>query len=209
MPCKVQENSRLAIKVLTHGPLTSSAAISLSFTAFLSHVPGMFFGTTMVMVTVALVMAVVVTNIYAKKDSLTPPPRWLVNLAGYFYPAYLPENIGDIHSYRRRHSRSKGSHDYYGNHGNGRHSDVLSISDGELETLACSNSCKHGCKVRGSGDGGPVMAPTDRLDIEWRMIARFADRAFFWLFVVISTCTFTALFLKMIPPIPFIPSGGV
>jgi hypothetical protein len=52
----------------------------------------MYFASTMAMVSIALVMAVIVTNIYAKKNSPERCPMWAVHLASRFFPAhYLPE----------------------------------------------------------------------------------------------------------------------
>ena len=52
----------------------------------------MFFASTMVMVSVALVMAVIVTNIYAKQNSSDRCPEWAVRLACRFYHDHtLPE----------------------------------------------------------------------------------------------------------------------
>lgn len=52
----------------------------------------MFFVSTMVMVTVALVMAVIVTNIYAKKESPERCPRWCIRIALHFYSSiHLPD----------------------------------------------------------------------------------------------------------------------
>jgi len=56
----------------------------------------MFFASTMIMVSIALVMAVIVTNIYAKKDAPQRCPEWTVRLASHFYPAhYLPGHNTD------------------------------------------------------------------------------------------------------------------
>jgi len=52
----------------------------------------MFFASTMLMVSIALVMAVIVTNIYAKKNSSQRCPEWAVHLASRIFPSYsLPE----------------------------------------------------------------------------------------------------------------------
>jgi len=52
----------------------------------------MFFASTMLMVSIALVMAVIVTNIYAKKNTSLRCPDWAVRLASRLYPSYgLPE----------------------------------------------------------------------------------------------------------------------
>ena len=48
------------------------------------------------MVTVALVMGVVTTNIYAKKDSGHSPPNWIVNTSKRLYPNFLPPKEIDI-----------------------------------------------------------------------------------------------------------------
>ena len=59
------------------------------------RVVGMFFGSTMVMVTIALVMAVIVTNIYAKKESPDRAPDWCIAIVSRFYPGqFLPERPG-------------------------------------------------------------------------------------------------------------------
>jgi len=53
---------------------------------------GMFFASTMLMVSIALVMAVIVTNIYAKKNTSLRCPKWAVHLASRIFPSYsLPE----------------------------------------------------------------------------------------------------------------------
>jgi len=52
----------------------------------------MFFASTMLMVSIALVMAVIVTNIYAKKNTSQRCPAWAVHLASRIFPSYgLPE----------------------------------------------------------------------------------------------------------------------
>ena len=52
-------------------------------------------GSTMVMVTIALVMAVIVTNIDAKKDSPERAPDWCIAVVSRFYPAhFLPQRPG-------------------------------------------------------------------------------------------------------------------
>jgi len=49
----------------------------------------MFFASTMVMVTIALVMAVIVTNIYAKKESSERAPDWCIAIVSRFYPGFF------------------------------------------------------------------------------------------------------------------------
>jgi hypothetical protein len=163
---------------------------------------GMFFGSTMVMVTIALVMAVIVTNIFAKKDSNTHAPRWIVKFSAYFYPMYLPERP-DLTTYQEQtqhHVHTK--HDCYNN---SRPGDIMSVSDGEIESLSDCSCCRQLCRRAINITDRLEM---DRIDIEWRVVARFSDRCFFWLFVIISTCVFTILFMKMVPPEPAKPAPG-
>ena len=155
---------------------------------------GMFFGTTMLMVTVVLVMAVISTNLYSRKDSARGPPIWMVNLVVKLYPEMMPprEILGD--SIRRK---TKGC--------NGRQSDIASISDqaGELDslTVSCANPphprrcCGHDVEyVR------PDQVDMDRIDAEWRMVSRFFDRLFFWIYLLLSCAVQIVLFLNMMPP---------
>ena len=178
----------------------------------------MFFGSTMVMVTIALVMTVIVTNIYSKKDSNTHAAAWIIKLASYFYPMYIPERPDittyhhqtEYHLHEKRHcfndSRPTPDRHHHGRLPTSQPTlpacDVMSsISDGELDSLAgCTNCCGRHSICEKSAEFGRPHVDADLIEIEWRIIARFADRCFFWLFLVISTCMFTLLFLKMIPP---------
>jgi len=47
----------------------------------------------MVMVTIALVMAVIVTNIYAKKESPERAPDWCIAIVSRFCTATKPEVV--------------------------------------------------------------------------------------------------------------------
>jgi len=129
---------------------------------------GMFFASTMIMVSIALVMAVIVTNIYAKKDTPQRCPKWTVRLASRFYPAhYLPG-----------HSVHTGPH-----------------SDRHGHTYTSRAPPSRGRQV-------PTTLETfdfRRSEAEWRMVAKFTDRVFFWLFFFMSLCVQANLFLQMIP----------
>jgi len=39
----------------------------------------------------------------------------------------------------------------------------------------------------------------ERYDAEWRLIAKFTDRVFFWIFLALSACVQTLLFIQMAP----------
>ena len=171
----------------------------------------MFFGSTMLMVTIALVMAVITTNIYNKKDSLHRCPRWVVALASKFYPAHLlpPDRSrpADHH-----HQYLSGKHSCNGGRGGAR-GDVLAITTdggaagaGEIESLTCGCCC-HCRKDSVSGIGMyPDVHPApstgfdfERAEAEWKMVAKFADRVFFWVFFALSSAVQTILFTQMVP----------
>ena len=170
----------------------------------------MFFGCTMLMVSIALIMGVVVTNIYAKKDSYEVCPRFIVRLAQKYYPRYMKSFISDnemmlspIKSTPRwRKSSCNG----------GRAGDIVSITDGELESLTGDGCCGRCRKIsdsthaRGYNRRAQRMLPhqasfdRERNDAEWQMVSKFADRILFWIYFVLSVSIQTVLFIKMIPP---------
>ena len=153
----------------------------------------MFFGSTMIMVTVALVMAVITTNLYAKKDSAVECPRWVVRMALKFFPEVVipPEKP------QRGSRRSK--HDC-----NGRQSDVLSVTDGELDSLTCGCCCHNGNSPMQTS----ATLDMERIEVEWKLVSKFMDRVFFWLFVALSLTVQVALFMHMVPKDPVTPKEG-
>ncbi len=159
---------------------------------FLGFVSGMFFGATMLMVTVALVMGVVTTNLFAKKDSGVSPPLWCVSLAKRFFPDFLPP--------KELESRPCGTHGKNGGCNNRRQSDIMSFTDGlpgpgELDSLTCG-CC---CHCRGDSESKLSQYEIDRIDAEWRLVSKFSDRCFFWLFVILSGVVQGVLFMHMVP----------
>ena len=140
------------------------------------------------MVTIALVMAVITTNVYAKKDSGISAPRWVCKVAMRMFSESVllpPETHSRVSRDRKQDC-------------NGRQVDVMSITDGELDSLTCGCCCH--CKRERDHRGFPRDIDYDRIEVEWRMVSKLCDRVFFWLFVVLSMCVQTALFLHMVPP---------
>lgn len=68
---------------------------------------GMFFASTMVMVSIALVMAVIVTNIYAKKNSSERCPAWALSFASRFYPSYHLQHMTEHRTPDQERNRRK------------------------------------------------------------------------------------------------------
>ena len=159
----------------------------------------MYFGSTMLMVTIALVMCVTVTNIYAKKDSPERCPPWVVNFVAKFYSkAYLPQVPPSSSHRSRKHSPA-----------NGKHGDIVSITDGEIESLTCA-CCSHCAGGSSASDACRYVPPPhihhstppfdySASEAEWKLVAKFADRMFFWLFVAISTTVQVLIFTQMVP----------
>ncbi len=165
----------------------------------------MFFGTTMLMVSVVLVMAVVTTNLYSRKDSGHGPPLRMVNLVIKLYPEMMPpkEVLGD--SVRKKDKKNSRGFD----NGRGRYDMGVVDHVGDAESLqGCAGdrglfsgatccSCRHDVEyVR------PDQVDMDRIDAEWRMVSRFMDRLFFWMYLILSICVQIALFRNMMPADP-------
>jgi Neurotransmitter-gated ion-channel transmembrane region len=177
----------------------------------------MFFASTMVMVSIALVMAVIVTNIYAKKDTPVRCPRWSVRLASRFYPAhYLPHVQAQPAVLERcatKPSRSNVPHHCLWQQcralsqtQNQQVRDVNTaheINDDDVICTCCF--CHRDTNVTLSLSRQPSMNiihdqfDFDRSQAEWRMVAKFTDRFFFWLFLAMSLLTHVSLFLQMVP----------
>ena len=174
----------------------------------------------MVMVTIALVMAVIVTNIYAKKDARTPAPAWAVHIAQKMYPDQpLParrqdpaDPSCDCNGRNRKAVSREGDESMCGCWGRPlsrphrashrteyRHPQgyPVIITSGDADPVADSPTCL--CCQRHS----PYNSFTDdfeRHEAEWKLVAKMADRVFFWMFLAITSPTQTALFMNMMPP---------
>ena len=212
----------------------------------------MFFASTMVMVTIALVMAVIVTNIYAKKESPERAPDWCIAIVSRFYPAYFLSNI-DTGSRLAKANRKRKCYGFpttrsaqlqptfpitstmaasknstAGDKAIGKpevviesgneitlHADDASGAkngkDASLEMIRSKDRCKCGNSDT-SDDNKPKVDDviTDqmrlrdkrdrqRAELEWKLVAKFTDRVFFWVFFVLSVVVQIALCLQICP----------
>jgi hypothetical protein len=162
------------------------------------------------MVSIALVMAVVVTNIYAKKDTSARCPRWSVRLASKFYPAHSlpqPAVLERAPAKSRYHIPSHHMCRTCPQTRNRQTRDVTntprdSIDDDVICTCCI---CRSDTNVTLSlSRQHPMTIVHDQFDLdrsqaEWRMVAKFTDRFFFWLFLAMSLLTHVNLFLQMVP----------
>jgi len=170
----------------------------------LAVVVGMFFASTMVMVTIALVMAVIVTNIYAKKESPERAPDWCIAIVSRFYPAnFLPERpINDPSA--ETGSRDKNAKRKRKYNADGCDCSISTITTGStqfpvvsLKRSPLAYCRKFGKPAESDTGNGPAPKPEvanvgtgdtkrkkitatssfdlERYDAEWRLIAKFTD----------------------------------
>ncbi len=142
----------------------------------------------MVMVSVALVMSVITTNLYAKKDSAQEAPRCIVRIAKKMYPEVLVPPEEKPHSH---HSQG------YKQNCNSRHSDIMSMADGEMDSLTCGCCCQ--CHNKPDFNN---QLDIDRIEAEWKLVSKMVDRCFFWIFMLLSIAVQSVLFMNMVPKGP-------
>ena len=207
----------------------------------------MFLVSTMVMVTIALVMAVIVTNIYTKKESPERAPDWCVAIVSRFYPKYF-------RSYNETGSRLSKAARKRKNRSLTATCNVQLLhtspipSEATLENTATGSRAtqkpevvietgneimQHASDSNGNGNGNnrspEVIMGVNRYDyvasennnpdvgeipdrkrsqdkhdrqrfeLEWKLIAKFTDRVFFWIFLVLSVCVQIVLILEILP----------
>jgi len=195
----------------------------------------------MIMVSIALVMAVIVTNIYAKKDVPQRCPKWTVRLAARFYPAHFLPGSLDSRVHYDRHGRSymlpaiiETTHQH-SQQSSAQPDDVTPLSPPGLRDAGDDSDCtgrstccacclrrhrKNSSKQEASDGTRAWIVPPSRTtssshgrqvpttlesfdfrrsEAEWRMVAKFTDRVFFWLFLVMSLGVQANLFLQMVP----------
>lgn len=180
----------------------------------------------MIMVSIALVMAVVVTNIYAKKDMPQRCPEWTVRLALRFFPAHYMPGM-DTGPHYGRHNRTHAlpaiieRRTVETTQPASARPDVSQLPPPHLAAMKVTGSNDEdrtgrlsccGCRLRrkdasklGASDGDRASTPSRasrgshvpttletfdfrRSEAEWRIVAKFTDRVFFWLFLVMSLC---------------------
>jgi len=202
------------------------------------RIAGMFFASTMVMVTIALVMAVIVTNIYAKRESPERVPNWCVAIVSRFYPVYfraLDETEGRITTPNKK-GKSKSSTTTCNDPPSSSEKvatrkwvsqtpAVVIETGNEIIQLADDSGSADNPALDAMNDGSgypsghsvpevnkpeisevtmDLKRPLDkrdrrRMELEWKLVAKFTDRVFFWIFLVLSIIVQSALFLQMVP----------
>ena len=160
---------------------------------------GVLFGTTMVMVSIALVMAVIVTNLYLRKDSdqrVPYPIRRLFLGRSKVRKNSIPPT-----------PKIMLNNDQHLNHDGKLHNDVEidNISNlSEMEGLTCRGErCfKRKSTIYRSAQEQDTSA---LISYEWQKLAKCVDRICFWLFFVSSIAALSAMFCS----IPTAFNGGI
>lgn len=176
---------------------------------------GILYGLTMFMVSIALVMAVIVTNIYLRKDAGHRVPPWLRRTSdGGALPRLTDEpnhcghlttqatkprdieldSVSIISVDGRENFRSRVNSNSYGTGSWLANSHRRALS----QEVAAGTRLSRPSLL-------PMMTETElraasRLEIygqEWRLLAKRVDRIFFWIFVGSSVGALLAMFLSL------------
>ena len=137
----------------------------------------------MLMVSIALVMAVIVTNIHLRSDSTKPVPHVVRSL------------------FLRRSSTSSSPYSY-------RRCPVRGATG---RTFSGVEPTAGGCRRRNSGPttskpplrcsdltaDGRRISPADVEREDWRRLAKVVDRLFFWIFLAISVGSLAAMYIRI------------
>lgn len=165
---------------------------------------GILFGLTMFMVSIALVMSVIVTNIFLRKDSGRRVPGWLRRASRIGSLSRIKDervdhaaaevirsndlDLDDCEEDATRDFRQNcrtGSWVYSGHR---RH-----VLPPEVTTVKTRASTTAEAEQKTASSRGGAEAPGD----EWRRLAKRVDRIFFWVFVAASVGALLAMFLSL------------
>ena len=129
----------------------------------------------MLMVTLALFMAVTVTNIYGKRNSHQPCPRWVVKFASFIYrPCFVLDkskrSLPDVKP--------------------GYNGDCMNEIEMEAFNDRYSFQRHTSQTIRQMND--------TRIQAEWLRVAQAVDRFFFWVFFLFSVSIQTAILSAMV-----------
>ena len=159
----------------------------------------MFFGGTMLLVALAVMMAVSVTNIYARKDGADRVPRWTLCLTSPTTTCGGGVCCGGgdrcgIHIHAQGHRPADCRC-------HGQQGGVTRSMNHEASSINASDSR---CCYCGTGEVRCVIKRTGEEDLEarrreeeWKNLAHYIDRIYFWLFLVLSGASQGVLFMKM------------
>ncbi len=134
------------------------------------------------MVSVALLMAVIVTNLFMRKDSGKRVPACLRKM---FIGRQRRNSLSNRVTSTENHVMEPKMQEI--------EIDNLSMQS-EVETLTCRSHCsrKHSSNYRPSD-----MDLATRISYEWQVLAKCVDRMFFWLFLLASAAALVSMFSQI------------
>ncbi|CAH1786653.1 unnamed protein product [Owenia fusiformis] len=146
---------------------------------------GMFYGATMMMVSIALLMAVIVTNLYLRRDTHQKLPAFLRRLLKTLGTRSL-RNMNKLTKLELKELQSDCNGDVDTNKFN---ADDMSIDSDDLtdyDYMACQGHFSCFKKTR------------RRYDSDWQILAKCVDNVLFWSYVVISVLVFFPIFSQLL-----------
>lgn len=160
----------------------------------------------MIMVSVALVMAVIVTNIYLRKDCNKRVPAFV--RAMFLRSVSRKISLTNKVTMAENHVHEANSRPQHNTLVPDIELDNLSILS-EIETLTHPHQTANRRKSTFSRSAGPAphryhdshevnhldpIETIERFSYEWQKLAQIIDRAFFWLFLLASVAALTSMF---------------
>ena len=144
----------------------------------------------MLMVSIALVMAVIVTNIFLRKDSGKRVPTFFRKL---LLRKLTRKAMTNKINHSENHVMETKLHDL--------ELDVIS-NHSENDALSCRGRCSRRSRTNSyrpsmANGGGEHIDIQDRRELEWQMLAKVIDRMFFWLFLFSSIGILTGMFAQI------------
>ena len=144
----------------------------------------------MLMVSLALVMAVIVTNIFLRKDSGKPVPTFLRKL---FLRKMNKKPLTGSITHSENHLMETKIHEL--------ELDVMS-NHSEVENLTRRGRCGRHSQTNTynpsiANGGHECIEIYDRRELEWQLLAKMTDKLFFWLFFFSSAAIMTAMFAQL------------
>ena len=166
-------------------PRIYDCCVLLSIVYLYLYILGVLFGTTMLMVSISLVMAVIVTNIYLRKDSGKRVPVCLRKafLGKVKRRTSLAAKINTSENHVLETKMHEIEIDNLSNHS-------------EIENLTNRSRCNS--RSRRSNSYKPSeIDMLDKISLEWQMLAKFVDRLCFWIFLLSSITALTSMFVQI------------
>ena len=155
------------------------------FFSFL-FLPGVLFGTTMLMVSISLVMAVIVTNLYLRKDSGKRVPYCVrkIFLGKVKRRTSLSAKINTTENHVLETKMHEIEIDNLSNHS-------------EVETLTSRSRCNSRARRSTSYKGPEQIDTLTKISLEWQILAKIVDRLCFWIFLLSSIAALTSMFAQI------------